>query len=1361
MSLLEVIPHEHNAFTRFLFSRPIQPIPESPERNIQDTSVRSRFLWSWIFGILRKGYDRVIVPEDISRIPEKDAIKYKFQDYCAYLKRHRPTPQTHFVEIWAILYALRWNLIISLMLRVVATGCEIGMSLLTRELIEKAEALTDLHGHGSHGQVTGYTLGMCAMDVLLMVTDLGALYLGIMNSEYARTLMMACIHDKMLRLGPQQRYDFSAGKIMTLSSSDCRRASSVFMELNSLLVLPVYLGATIGVLIYMIGVSGLAGVGLLLLGLLLSGFTSFYVALLRIRSMPHQDKRISLTRETIRNITIVKFYAWEKSFLNLIKKHRGVETVYIRLIELVDAVNIALAIATPNLAGALSFGVKIVLTANLDPSRAFPSLTLFQMFQPLFSQVSFAFVSLADAAVAARRLNSFFRLPEVKSYVEELPRCSDEKGAVVAEIRSGCFSWFINGDEGIEPDDDGGSFKSMTNESERMEKTVLDQVNFKLERGTVTLVVGSVGSGKTSLLSSFVNTIPKKSGSVLLAPGAKVTSVISLWSQSATIRDNIIFGSAWNFSKYREVIDLCDLASDFALFPKGDLTDVGENGVTLSGGQRARLALARCLYADGDLIVLDDVLSAMDSQVGNHIYAGLLKLAHENHKTILFSTNNLKHVESADFVIYLDGSGSVNFQTSQDFINNTSGEFPADLKDQGKRALTENSRDHELAVAKANALRSLPVAAENAFAMGGNALVDNAAFVAADLKIAKIHEHDIEKPGDMYRGMHQNEDLEKKIGVDSNNLIQDENRAVGSVDPRVLIRYFRLDTLSGILLFSGLTVCLMCYACSESMANVVLNWWTSNRFHKVAGFNLGMYCLVVGLIGLFYAAFANLLSFSATQSSTLLHNSALSGLYSAPSSFFHANPLGRIMMRFTEDMVNLDTRLLAFGRQAFMTIFSLIASVIVVFVYVPWSILCLVPIFIVSSILMAFYRTSAREINRCQQLFDSKSLTSVSEHIEGQEVIISFGKVDSSQLRLHDRLDETISATLHNEAANFWMAIRTGFLCEILNLVTIFLAVFQIFDLNSSEVGTLISILPTVRTNLIMFFPMYALFDNQLNSVERLDEYATNILREGAAVSHKENPELRDWSPTGGAIRFECVSLRYRSELPLVLSNFTIEMGGGRRIGICGRTGAGKSTILSALFRLVELEGGKITIDGQDITELPLSALRRSLAIIPQQPVLFQGTIRSNLDPFEELEDSVLIRALGQAGLPTSDADQRFSLAADVHAEGTNFSLGERQMVALARAIVRKSKILVLDEATAAVDQMTDERIQKTIKSVFSDCTVLCIAHRLETILDYDDILVMGPGGVALEMGPPDKLWETNGIFRSMCNEASVSFQTK
>lgn len=1360
MSCPHVIPHKHNAFTRFLFSRPIQPIPESPEKNVQDTSVRSRFLWSWIFGILRKGYDRVIVPEDISRVPEKDAIKYKFQEYRAYLKRHSPTPQTHFVEIWALLYAIRWNLIISLMLRVVATGCEIGMSLITRELIEKAEALTDLHGHGSHGQVTGYTLGMCAMDILLMVTDLGSLYLGIMNSEYARTLMMACIHDKMLRLGPQQRHDFSAGKIMTLSSSDCRRASSVFFELNSVLVLPIYLGAMIGVLIYMIGVSGLAGIALLLFGLLLSGFTSFYVALLRIRSMPYQDKRISLTRETIRNITIVKLYAWEKSFLNLIKKHRGVETTYIRLIELVDAVNVALAIATPNLAGALSFGVKIIMTSNLEPSRAFPSLTLFQMFQPLFSQVSFAFVSFADAAVATRRLDSFFRLAEVKSYIEELPGDFDEKGAV-AEIRNGSFSWFIDGDDCIELNDDGGSFKSVTDDSKRIEKTVLDHVNFYLKRGTVTLVVGSVGSGKTSLLSSFVNTIPKKNGSVLLATGTKVTSVISLWSQSATIKENITFGSAWNPRKYGEVIDLCDLASDFKLFSKGDLTDVGENGVTLSGGQRARLALARCLYADGDLIILDDVLSAMDSKVGNHIYAGLLKLAHKNQKTILFSTNNLKHVEIADFVIYLNGSGSVSFQPSQEFKINNSNEFTATFEARVREEPTLDAGDHELAVAKANALKSFPVTAENVFVMGGSALVDSAAIVAADLKIAKIHEHDLENPEDIYRGMHQNEDLEKNTGVGSSSLVQDENRAIGSVDPKVLVRYFRLDTLSGFFLFFGLTVSLMCYACSESMVNVVLNWWTSNRFHKVAGFNLGMYCLVVGLVGLFYAAFANMLSYSATQSSTSLHNSALGGLYRAPSSFFQANPLGRIMMRFTEDMVNLDTRLLSFGRLAFMTVFSLIASVVVVFVYVPWSILCLIPIFLISFVLMAFYRTSSREINRCQQLFDSKSLTSVSEHIEGQEVIISFGKVDSSQLRLHDRLDETISATLHNEAANFWMAIRTGFLCEIVNLVTIFLAVFQIFGLNSSEVGTLISILPTVRTNLIMLFPMYALFDNQLNSVERLDEYATNIPREGANVSHREEPELGDWSPTSGAIRFESASLRYRPELPLVLSNFTINMGGGRKIGICGRTGAGKSTILSALFRLVELESGVITIDGQDIAELPLPALRRSLAIIPQQPVLFQGTIRSNLDPFGDLDDSVLIRALGQAGLPVDDVEQKFSLAADVLAEGTNFSLGERQMVALARAIVRESKILVLDEATSAVDQKTDESIQKTLKSVFSACTVLCIAHRLETILDYDDVLVMGPGGVALEMGPPKKLWEANGIFRSMCEDASVSFECK
>jgi len=1387
----EIIPQHHNVFSRYLFGRPIQPVPEEREFPVQDTNPWSSFLWNWINPMLRRGFDRVIVPKDFPYVPKKDRILLRFSEFKKYLNKHEPTPDTHYVEIWALLYAIRWRLFISLACKIVVCACQIGMSLIQRRLIEQAQLITEVGG--SHSKVIGYTIGTVALDTVLLMCDMGSMYLSIMNSEYARTLMMSCIHDKMLRLGPQQRHDYSPSKIMTISSSDCRRASVVFIQINALVVLPLYLGAAIGILIYMIGVSGLAGVGILLMGLVICCIASYYAASLRLLSMPYQDHRVSLTRETLKNINIIKFYGWEKPFIAIIGKLRSMETRYIRFLELLDAFNVALLLAAPNLGGALSFAVKIIISTGLPAAGAFPSLTLFQIFTPILAQVSFAMTSLSDTVVAAQRLNSFFRLPEVPSYVETFEQNSRNK-QITATIEHGDFAWILNSkvEDSTSEKHPKEEVKEKTSsdvevDSISSEKRVLSDVNLTLYKSTMNLVIGSVGTGKTSLLSTFVNAIPKTSGNVRIAAPVTISSVLSLWSQSCNVRENILFGKEFDRKHYEEIVRICDLKSDFDLFAQGDQTEVGENGVSLSGGQRARLALARCLYADGDLIILDDVLSAMDSRVGNHIYRELLRLAHNGGKTIIFSTNNLKLVNEADFVFELDGKGNVMIVKAEEPSSHepNEAEKPAKLSPEEEEAARQKEAEFDRKHAdelreeeqKENEARlialSQPPPSQNLAA----ANVFNTGMIEGRLMDVNT-ESGIQEERDMKGGfnnlLHPESDvaasgvplahpagdaeMNGQYAVTKQNASQmdEEERATGTVKIGVLVRYFRLNKPSGFALGIGMVLSVICFATAQAMSNVVLNWWTGNKFHKSEGFNLGMYTMVVSLVATFYAVFANLISFSATASATKIHNEAVSGLYRAPMAFFQKNPLGRLMMRFTQDMVNLDTQLLAFARVTFMHLFIILASVIVVFVYLPWVALCLLPMFVIAFVLMSFYRTTSREINRCMQLFDSRGMASLSEHIDGQEVIVAFDQVERSQDRLNDRLDDVISSTLHNEASNFWMAVRGGLMCEIINLVAIFLAVFQIFNLSPEQVGTVISILPEIRTSLTYFFPMYALFDNQLNSVERLDEYASNVPIEGAEIADRTNSTLADWVPTNGEIEFQSVSLRYRPNLPLVLNEFDVHMGGGKKIGICGRTGAGKSTIISALFRLVELSGGKVTIDGQDISELPLDTLRRALAIIPQSPVLFQGTIRSNLDPFVEKSDAEVSDALAKAGL----SGPEFALSTDVEAEGTNFSLGQRQMIALARVILRDSKILVLDEATAAVDQGTDEDIQRTLKKVFKGYTVLCIAHRLETIMDYDEILVMGAGGIKLEMGPPKTLWENpESVFRSMCDEAGVSFQ--
>lgn len=1292
-------------------------------------------------------------------------MRVRFGAYKQYLKKHIPTEKTRFIELWAVFYAVRWKVVLCLLTKILNIGCQLGSSLLSQNLIREAESLavTGATNH-NHGKAVGYLMGFTAIDAISILTQLFSWFTNMMLTSATKTLGMNAIHDKMLRLGPQQRHDYSAAKITAISGSDCSRASNALTYFSDFATFPINLGASLGILIYFIHVSALPGIGLILLGIFISTAFAYYVSTVRGWSMPYMDKRISLARETLKNISIVKFYGWEEPFLKLIEGARRIETKYIRIIEAIDSVNISLVIAIPSFAGALSFAVRIILNSSLGPAGAFPALMLFQTFIQTMSEISMTLTGLADARVAVKRLDMFFRLPEVPSYIETLTESPDNKD-VFFKVENADFAWLVNNEV-----NDGEEERpaQITNSDEKKEpeeerKTVLKDVNIVIKRGTMNLVVGKVGSGKTSLLSIFLNSIPKATGSVCVAPNVKTVGVLSQWSSSTSVRDNILFGLPYNSKKYEETIRICDLTQDLDTFAHGDKTEIGENGVTLSGGQRARLALARCIYASENLIILDDVLSAMDSKVGGFIFRELLKLTNSGKRTVVFSTNNLKWVSNADTVITLDGSGNAHQTQNAVEIREalsspdtpTSNEESGSVKEihnrDSEKEEFEKSKTEAISHAIDSSLRNIPVPGAESRDFTEVYIKDK-----ADATF-RVQESVVEDE-DEFKGTVSNDtsDPEKRgNNVMSGSLTAEEGRAVGSVSNSVLIKYFRLDSAYGLMLFLLMMLALIFFSTSQSMSNVILNWWTGNKYPRTQGFYIGMYVMDSALIGTFYAIFAVMFSLMATSSSTSLHNGALKGLYGTTMTFFHRNPLGRLMTRFTEDLVALDTLILMFGRETCIIIFQLIASLVVVFVYIPWTILCLIPIFLVVGFIFAFYLPVTRELARCNMLFQSRAMQVLTEHIEGQEVIVSYDQMESAQNELNTALDDNMTSNIYENGIHFWASARCGLICEIITLATLFLAIFNVFNLGPSEVGLMISTLPSIRMSSMGLLPLFSMFYNQINSVERLDEYATKLPVEGASVAHRLKPELKEWNPTHFDIEFDHTCLRYRENLPLALNDLSFHIKSGKKVGICGRTGAGKSTIISALFRFNELSEGSIRIGGQDIVEIPLATLRNTFAIIPQAPILFQGTIRSNLDPFEQQDNATLTRALSQAGL-TDNEEGKFKLEAPVEAEGTNLSLGERQMIALARVLVRNSSILILDEATAAVDQDTDEQIQRAIKAQFSDRTILCIAHRLETIIDYDVIMVMGPGGVLLEMGSPAELYHKNGVFTDMCREAEV-----
>jgi ABC-type multidrug transport system fused ATPase/permease subunit len=503
-------------------------------------------------------------------------------------------------------------------------------------------------------------------------------------------------------------------------------------------------------------------------------------------------------------------------------------------------------------------------------------------------------------------------------------------------------------------------------------------------------------------------------------------------------------------------------------------------------------------------------------------------------------------------------------------------------------------------------------------------------------------------------------------------------------------------------------------------------------------------------------AFSIAVSVYGTEAGKVMLYRAISRVLRAPMSFFDTTPLGRITNRFSKDIDVMDNTLTDAMRMYFMTLAMIISVFILIIAYYYYYAIALGPLFVLFMFSAAYYRASAREVKRHESVLRSTVFARFGEAVFGTPTIRAYGLQKQFSRSVRDAIDDMNSAYYLTFANQRWLSVRLDVIGILLVFTTGILVVTSRFSVDPSIAGLVLSYILTIVQMIQFTVRQLAEVENNMNATERIHHYGTQLEEE--APLHMG--EVRPTWPEHGEIVFDNVQMRYREGLPLVLKGLKMHVKAGERIGVVGRTGAGKSSIMSTLFRLVELSGGSITIDGVDISTIGLHDLRSKLAIIPQDPTLFKGTIRSNLDPFHEHTDLELWGALRQADLVSNEASVgdksgRIHLDSIVEEEGLNFSLGQRQLMALARALVRGSQIIVCDEATSSVDFETDQKIQQTIVEGFRGKTLLCIAHRLKTIINYDRICVMDAGTIA-ELDAPLALYEAGGIFRGMCDRSGI-----
>lgn len=770
------------------------------------------------------------------------------------------------------------------------------------------------------------------------------------------------------------------------------------------------------------------------------------------------------------------------------------------------------------------------------------------------------------------------------------------------------------------------------------------------------------------------------------------------------LRKNILFGSEFDPAKYWKTIDVSALQHDLDLLPDRDLTEIGERGVNISGGQKQRVSMARAVYSNSDVYIFDDPLSALDAHVGRQVFNSCIKEELRG-KTRILVTNQLHFLPHADRII-LVSEGMIKEEGTFEELSKHGRLFQKLMENAGKMEEMEEWEEKDDSI-NSNQEVSKPVAN----------------------RVVQVNEFP------------KNESYTKKGKRGRSVLVKQEERETGIVSGSVLTRY--KNALGGLWVIMILFACYLSTEVLRISSSTWLSFWTDQSTSK--NYNPGFYIAIYTILAFGQVTVTLLNSYwliiSSLRAAKRLHDSMLNSILRAPMLFFHTNPIGRVINRFSRDLGDIDRNVASFVNMFMNQLWQLLSTFVLIGIVSTISLWAIMPLLILFYAAYLYYQSTAREVKRLDSITRSPVYAQFGEALNGLSTIRAFKAYDRMAKINGKSMDNNIRFTLANTSSNRWLTIRLETLGGIMIWLIATFAVMQNGRAENqvafaSTMGLLLSYTLNITNLLSGVLRQASRAENSLNAVERVGTYI-DLPSEAPGMVESNRPPPA-W-PSSGSIKFEDVVLRYRPELPPVLHGLSFTVSPSEKVGIVGRTGAGKSSMLNALFRIVELERGKISIDGCDVSKFGLTDLRKVLSIIPQSPVLFSGTVRFNLDPFNEHTDADLWEALERAHLKDVIRKNSFGLAAEVSEGGENFSVGQRQLLSLARALLRRSKILVLDEATAAVDVRTDALIQRTIREEFKSCSMLIIAHRLNTIIDCDRILVLDAGQV-LEHDTPEAL---------------------
>ncbi|PSR91457.1 ABC transporter C family member 10 like [Actinidia chinensis var. chinensis] len=1229
----------------------------------------SRMSFWWLNPLLKKSKEEILMDKDIPKLRKVDRAETCYSMFTKELSKRKEKGTPNPPILSTIFFWQRREILITGFFALVKVLALTTGPLFLKAFIRVAQGKETF-------KYEGYvlTVGLFLAKCLESLSERQWYFRSRVIGLQVRSLLSAAIYQKQLRLSNAAKTTHSPGEITNYVTVDAYRIGEFPYWFHQLWTTSLQICLAFGILYYSVGLATIAAV----LVITLTVLGNYPVGKLQYKQLTKllvsRDRRLKAIAEALANMKVLKLYAWETHFKNVIERLRKEESIYFSAVLLQRGYHMVLFWSSPIIVSAITFWTCYFVGIPLNTSNIFTFLATLRLIQEPIRLIADVVSVFIEGNVAFTRIVTFLEAPELQNrHIKQ--KCETKELEHSIFINSTKISW------------DSSSLKP-----------ILTNINLAVKPGEKIAVCGEVGSGKSTLIATILGDVPNINGIVQVYGKIAYVSQTA-WIQTGTIQENVLFGSNMNQHRYRETLEKCSLIKDLEMLPFGDHTIIGERGVNLSGGQKQRVQLARALYKDADVYLLDDPFSAVDAHTATNLFNEYVMEALAG-KTVLLVTHQVDFLAAFDTILLMSEGKIVEAATYYQLLN-SSQQFQNLVNAHQETAGSDMQTKYTS-------------------------------------QRPKTSKEEIQK-------INTEEQIRASLG---DQLVKKEERETGDTGLQPYIQY--LNQSKGFLYLSLSVVSHIMYIigqfCQSLWVAVDVQDFSVSRSELI---------LVYTLIGCGMSIFLLLRSYFVVvlglKASNSIFSKLMASLFRAPMSFYDSTPLGRILSRVSSDLSVVDLEL------AFMFTVSIGTTMNTYFSFgilaiLTWPILfVIIPMVFLTILLQRFYFASAKELMRIDGTTKSSVASHLAESIAGVVTIRAFGEEDRFFLENLQLIDSNASPFFHNFSASEWLIQRLEVLCAIvLSCSALAMTLYPLGDSKSGFIGMALSYGLSLNVFLVSSVQNQCMISNLIVSMERLEQFM-HIPSEAPETIEGNRPAL-SW-PDVGKVEIHDLKVRYRPNAPMVLRGISCTFEGGHKIGIVGRTGSGKTTLISSLFRLVEPEEGMVIIDGLNISTIGLHDLRSHFGVIPQDPTLFSGSVRYNLDPLSEHTDQELWEVLEKCQLREAVEEKEEGLYSLVVQDGSNWSMGQRQLFCLGRALLRRRKILVLDEATASIDNTTDSIIQKAIRREFADCTVITVAHRIPTVIDCTMVLSISDGEL-VEYDEPMKLMSKEGsLFGQLVKE--------